>query len=188
MGNFSGFNQSSERSIVSSLGNELAVDGAGLIGVNTLPDVTLAAGQSVDVGTVTSLPDITIAPGETVGITGEVEITNDVGNPIPISGAISAAPATLVPLGFEQITVGNTAVGLTVPALAEVALIQNSGSGGGSGGAVRWRDDGTSPTSSVGMIFAAGTQFEYNGDLDAIEFINISGSSEEVDVSYYRYA
>lgn len=160
MGNFSGFNQGTERQIVSSLGNELAVDGAGLIGVNTLPDITIAAGQSV-------------------------EITNDVGNPIPISGNISAAPPTLVPLGYERLTVGNTAVGLTVPALSEVALIQNETTGGSSG--VRWRDDGTSPTSSVGMLLAGGSQFEYAGDLNAIEFINRGGGSDTLNISYYRY-
>lgn len=52
---------------------------------------------------------------------------------------------------------------------------------------VRYRDDGTSPTASVGMPAVAGTNpycFQYAGPLTQVQFILISGSPT-MDVSYY---
>lgn len=126
------------------------------------------------------------AGGEiTAIISGEVEVSNDVGNPLPVTGTVSTTPADLAPItgSYEQITISGTATGLTPPVNADVAIIQNQSGGNG----VRWRDDGTSPTSGNGMILAGGTQFEYNGDLSAIEFINIGGGSDTLGVAYYEY-
>ena len=92
---------------------------------------------------------------------------------------------TTVCLGYQQIT-PNTSTGLTVPALAPDGLqqeptfivvtpeIQN----------VRWRDDGTDPTSSVGMPIYVGTSLLYDGDLTKIRFINTVAGGK-VNVSYY---
>jgi len=93
------------------------------------------------------------------------------------SGVISIQDAPLTPKGYEQIA-PSTATGLTVPAGASMALIQSVTQN------VRWRDDGTSPTSSVGMRISAGEEFWYTGDLDAIEFIE-EVASAELNVSYY---
>lgn len=53
---------------------------------------------------------------------------------------------------------------------------------------VRYRDDGTAPTASVGIpVIATSTTpncFQYAGPLNAIQFIAISGSPT-LDVSYY---
>jgi hypothetical protein len=49
---------------------------------------------------------------------------------------------------------------------------------------VRWRDDGTDPTASVGMPLAAGVPFAYDGDLTRIRFIQQSASAV-LNVSYY---
>jgi hypothetical protein len=49
---------------------------------------------------------------------------------------------------------------------------------------VRWRDDGTAPTSSVGMPLAAGVTLQYDGDLSKIQFIE-STASAVLNVSYY---
>jgi hypothetical protein len=83
------------------------------------------------------------------------------------------------PLGYQQITSLSSAVGLTVPAGATLALIQASAKD------VRWRDDGTDPSSTVGMtITAAAAPLEYAGDLSAIKFIETAASAA-LNISYY---
>lgn len=90
-------------------------------------------------------------------------------------------------LGYQQITSLSSATGLTVPtrdpvtglaAKANFALITPEAQ------AVRWRDDGTVPTSSVGMPLAVGVTLQYDGDLSKIKFIEQS-SGAIVNVSYY---
>ena len=86
----------------------------------------------------------------------------------------------LTPLGYQQITSLSAAAPLTVPAGANLAIIKASTA------AVRWRDDGTAPTASVGMPMGTGdAPLEYAGALSAIQFIAQTGSPA-LDVSYYR--
>ena len=91
---------------------------------------------------------------------------------------------TLIPVGYQQISAPSSATGLTmIPAaegrgVANFCLIQVLTQ------AVRWRDDGTDPTASVGMQIAAGKDLPYNGDLSAIKFIQ-EAASAEINVSYY---
>lgn len=82
------------------------------------------------------------------------------------------------PLGYEQITSLSAAAGLTVPAGATVAVIIATAQ------AVRWRDDGTNPTGTVGMPLAVNTELTYSGTLSAIKFIE-SAASAVLNVSYY---
>jgi hypothetical protein len=42
---------------------------------------------------------------------------------------------------------------------------------------LRWRDDGTAPTSTVGFILYAGQEFLYDGDLSKIQFIQTESGS-----------
>lgn len=49
---------------------------------------------------------------------------------------------------------------------------------------VRWRDDGTAPTASVGMPLAKDTPFIYEGDLTKIQFIETT-TSAKLNISYY---
>lgn len=89
-------------------------------------------------------------------------------------------------MGYQQLSTLSSAVGLTVPTQtpngsatkANFALIicetQN----------VRWRDDGTDPTASVGMLLVAGTPLQYDGDLSKIKFIETTASAK-LNVSYY---
>jgi hypothetical protein len=51
--------------------------------------------------------------------------------------------------------------------------------------AVRYRDDGTSPTSSVGMPVPAGVCFSYSGKLSALSFIEQSVGAI-LNVSFYQ--
>ncbi len=83
------------------------------------------------------------------------------------------------PLGYQQITSLGTAVALTVPAGAQRALLQAETQN------VRWRDDGTDPTTAAGMILKAGNDpVLYEGDLSAIKVIEVT-SSAKLNVTYF---
>lgn len=89
-------------------------------------------------------------------------------------------------LGYQQISDLSSAVSLTVPSrdatglnqkpVAALIVAETTG--------VRWRDDGTDPTDSVGMPLAAGVPFTYDGDLTRIRFIEQTASAK-LNVSYY---
>lgn len=90
-------------------------------------------------------------------------------------------------LGYQQITSLSSSTGLTLPTTdtngmrctPAFALIIAETQG------VRWRDDGTAPTASVGMPLAAGIPLQYDGDLSKIRFIEQSASAK-LNISYYR--
>lgn len=86
--------------------------------------------------------------------------------------------AILKSLGYEQNTTLNTAKALTVPGGAQRALIQATGQN------VRWRDDGTDPTATVGMQLAAGDSLFYTADLSALKVIE-EAASAKLNVTYY---
>jgi hypothetical protein len=88
--------------------------------------------------------------------------------------------ASLRPLGFEQITSLGSAVGFaSIPAGATVALVSVNTA------PVRMRDDGTSPTASVGLRFPNGlSPYRLQGDLSKVKWIAESGSPV-IDVLYY---
>ena len=86
--------------------------------------------------------------------------------------------STTVCLGYQQITSLSASTGLTVPAGATLAVIVPESY------AVRWRDDGTAPTGSVGMPLAIGTTLSYDGNLKNIRFIE-QAASAKLNVSYY---
>lgn len=89
-------------------------------------------------------------------------------------------------LGYQQITSLSSATKLTVPTkdlngLAckpSIAVIVCETQ------AVRWRDDGTAPTASVGMPLATGVTLQYDGALSQIQFIEQTASAK-LNISYY---
>jgi hypothetical protein len=95
------------------------------------------------------------------------------------------------PVGYCQITSLGSAVNLTtancasgtVPSVATIAVICVETQG------IRYRDDGTAPTSSVGMPMPipipSGTCFQYAGSMTAIKLIQQT-SSATIDVSFYK--
>ena len=89
-------------------------------------------------------------------------------------------------MGYQQLTSLSASSALTVPTQDKqgnrkqptFALITAETQG------VRWRDDGTAPTASVGMPLAAGVTLQYDGDLTGIRFIEQTASAK-LNVSYY---
>ena len=89
-------------------------------------------------------------------------------------------------LGYQQITSLSASTALTVPIVdlnglsikPVIALIVAETQ------AVRWRDDSTAPTASVGMPLATGVAFVYDGDLTMIRFIEQTASAK-LNVTYY---
>jgi hypothetical protein len=82
------------------------------------------------------------------------------------------------PLGYQQITSLATAVGLTIPAGATKAIVVAETQD------VRWRDDGTAPTASVGMSLPKGVVLTITDLSSKIKFIETT-TSAKLNVSYY---
>jgi hypothetical protein len=92
------------------------------------------------------------------------------------------------PVGYAQMTVTSAAASLpSIPAGANKAIIQIETQGN-----VRWRDDGTAPTSTVGMPLYAGNAIQYDVDksITNLQFILLSDTTTNVtlNVSYYQKA
>jgi hypothetical protein len=88
----------------------------------------------------------------------------------------------LAPAGYVQITGLATAKGIgPVPAGSRRAVVQAEAQ------AVRWRDDGTAPTASVGMTLAVGTSLTFEQRLDLLSFIEqVAGA--KLNVTFYKEA
>lgn len=87
--------------------------------------------------------------------------------------------AILIPNGYQQVTSLSSATALTVPNGTILAVIQAESQN------VRYRDDGTNPTASVGFILAAGDNVVYNGNIAALKFIEVTASAK-LNVLYYK--
>jgi hypothetical protein len=49
---------------------------------------------------------------------------------------------------------------------------------------VRWRDDGVAPDANTGMLLTVNSIYEFNGDLDAVQFIGTAANAT-MNVTYY---
>lgn len=88
----------------------------------------------------------------------------------------------LSPLGIATIANASivAAAGLgTIPDNTLVAFIQ------AEGGDVKWTDDGTTPTSTVGKRLYDGQELQYSGPLKSLKIISVSGTPQ-LNVSYYK--
>lgn len=85
-------------------------------------------------------------------------------------------------LGYQQVTSLSSAQTLTIPtgkAPTYVLLQAETQS-------IRFRDDGTNPTASVGLrIVKDLAPFKYEGDIKALAFIEET-TSAKLNVGYYR--
>lgn len=96
------------------------------------------------------------------------------------TAAVADVGIRYAPIGYQQITSLSSAQALTVPAGATSALIRTEAQ------SVRWRDDGTDPTASVGIpMLAADAPLLYTGALSKIRFIE-STSGAKLNISYYK--
>lgn len=92
---------------------------------------------------------------------------------------IKVARANIRPSLHYQNTTLSTAQSLAnIPSYCVGAYIQAESQ------TVRWRDDGTAPTASVGNIIGVGDSIWYDGDLTAIKFIETTASAK-LNISYY---
>lgn len=85
-----------------------------------------------------------------------------------------------IPKGYQQLTNLTAATGLTPPAGSRFVLLRAETAD------VRWRDDGTDPTATVGQLLKAGDtfMFEYGGNLSAIKFIQATAGAI-LNASYF---
>jgi hypothetical protein len=93
------------------------------------------------------------------------------------------------PIGYQQISAATlaTSTHLTLPTQINgqpinLAVIQCNV----AATSVRWRDDGTAPTATVGMVIGGTVSFEldYTGDLTIIQFI-VAVGAPILDITYY---
>lgn len=118
------------------------------------------------------------AANQATQITRETEIRDRLPAAL-VSGALPVvARGGLTALGYQQITSLSSSAALTVPSGATIAVVQAEGAD------VRWRDDGTAPTATVGMLLPAGAELRYTGALAALRLIQASAGAT-VNVSYY---
>lgn len=82
-------------------------------------------------------------------------------------------------MGYEVISDLTSATGITKPDVAVNMFIAIPTA------AVRYRDDGTSPTSAAGMPLLANQSLEYDANISAVEFIQSNGSAA-LHICYYR--
>ena len=80
-------------------------------------------------------------------------------------------------LGYEHISEPLVSTALTVPKGSQRALLTSGG------GDIRWRDDGTAPTATVGMIIPMNTSLLYAGDLGAMRIIG--AVNIVLNITYY---
>lgn len=99
------------------------------------------------------------------------------------SAAVADSGVRRAPCGYQQISVLTSAVVLTIPPACggnpTLAVITAEAQ------AVRYRDDGTDPTASVGMPLAVGVVLNYEGSISKIKFIEQTATAK-LNVSFYR--
>jgi hypothetical protein len=116
--------------------------------------------------------------GFTPGVGGTARSRTVGGVEIPMVEVDTAIPTVLG--GFQNLSV-TTAVALTVPSGATHALMTvDTGSGN-----IRFREDGTNPTASVGLLVQAGNAVELT-NLANVRIISTTGTTV-VNISYRKY-
>lgn len=93
---------------------------------------------------------------------------------------IATTPFGLTALGFQQFTPTTSQALPSIPVGATSFLMECDAQ------AVRWRDDGTAPTASIGFPLLVGTTMTYKS-LPLSRFLVIQQASAAVcNVSYYK--
>jgi hypothetical protein len=96
---------------------------------------------------------------------------------------VGTKPGAVVAMGYCQLSVTAAALISTcsggIPAGAAFAWITPETA------ALRWRDDGTAPTTTVGYPITVGQQMIYSGPLGSLQLIAQSGTTS-VSIAFYR--
>ncbi len=86
----------------------------------------------------------------------------------------------LEPKGYVQLTSAGVVLTPTVPAGSKYAMISVQTKG------VRFRDDGTNPTGTTGVLIPVGIMYWYSGKVGALRFIEDGATSTaKVDILFY---
>ena len=92
-------------------------------------------------------------------------------------------PGPITPVGFQQLATLSSALGLT-PVISLALQPNKFVVLSADTNAIRWRDDGTAPTATIGMRLVPGVDLVYTGDLTTIKFIEETATSN-LNISYY---
>lgn len=89
-------------------------------------------------------------------------------------------PVSPIANSYQQITVSTTAVGLTVPLSAKIAVISVEDE------SIRYRDDLVDPTASVGVLVGSGGSLIIcGGTMERFKAIRANAADALLNVSYY---
>lgn len=94
-------------------------------------------------------------------------------------GGGATAPYAATPLGYQQITALSASTALSVPSTTTFATVSAEATD------LRWRDDGTAPTATVGMPLYVGSPATFAGNLSALRFIQ-QATGAILNISYYK--
>jgi hypothetical protein len=102
----------------------------------------------------------------------------------PAAAQVSVPQQPMVPLGYCQLTTVSASTLIStcsggIPAGATLAYIEAEAQ------SIRYRDDGTAPTTTVGMPIASGAAILYAGTLSAVRVIEQTASAK-VNILFYR--
>lgn len=96
--------------------------------------------------------------------------------------ATAISTANAASMGYQQATSLSTSTAGPLPSVPSgpvgsfLLSVENSG--------IRWRDDGTAPTSTVGQPVSAGSALCYGNDPHAVQVIGQTAGAT-IDVTYY---
>lgn len=82
-------------------------------------------------------------------------------------------------VGYEKITSLSSSVGLSLPIKGNYILVDIEGEN------VRYKGDGTDPTSTDGGLLLKNAQYEYGSNLNNLKFIEVTAGAS-INVSFFN--
>jgi len=107
-----------------------------------------------------------------------LNVINAAAPPAGASSRVQSVDGGITNQGYVQLTSLASATGVTAPGGANCAMIQAEGD------QIRWRDDGTAPTATVGMFIPSGGGIWYTGDFTKLQFIQQTGGGK-INIAFY---
>jgi hypothetical protein len=159
--------------------------GGAWLALGTSSSVTAAVNTGTYLGPGQSVPLVVGANTYLAGITAGTAVTLQVTGgslTLPVS---AAGPYVYTSLGFQQVSVGTSAVSFTPAAGATICFIQSETA------PVRYRTDSTAPTASIGSYLpVTGSTSDFvlplTANLTGAKFISANGTTATLDVDCDR--